>query len=268
MLIDTHVHLDEFQNHEVSDILDRAIDVGVGFVISAGTTIETSYRSIELSNTFDRFFSGVGIHPMDIKTRLTDKDFKILADLASGNDKVLVMSEIGLDYLDGMPDREWQFPAFRSQIGIARELNLPIIFHSREAHEDSLRVLREERAFDVGGVMHYFQGNMNDAKQAIDLGFYISIARPIFRIEELRDVVKELPLENIVVETDSFPQHFKKNRDNWTEPRHIKSIIDEIAFIKNNDVNDVENIIYKNTKDMLAKKWDIVATYVPEISCD
>ena len=266
MLIDTHVHLDEFQNHEVSDILDRAIDVGVGFVISAGTTIETSSRSIELSKMFDRFFSGVGFHPMDIIYPLSDANFQTITKLASENDKVIVMSEIGLDYLDGMPDREWQFAAFRSQIGIARELDLPIIFHSRESHEDSLRVLREERAFDVGGVMHYFQGSVYDAKRAIDLGFYISIARTLFRIEELRTVVKELPLENMVIETDSFPQYFKKNRDNWTEPRHLKSIIDEIALIKDEDANYVENVIYKNTKNMLVKKMDMIAKYVPEIS--
>ena len=265
MLIDTHVHLDEFKDHEISDILDRAISIGLGFLISAGTTIETSYRSIELSHMFDRFFSGVGIHPMDIDKRLTDKDFKELSKMASNNDKVIVMSEIGLDYLDGMPDREWQFNAFRSQIGIARELSLPIIFHSREAHEDCLRVLREERGFDVGGVMHYFQGNLEDAKRAIDLGFYISIARPLFRIEELQNVVKKLPLEHLVVETDSFPQHFKKNRDNWTEPKHLRKIVDEISRIKNEDVEYVENVIYNNTKKMLYSKWDLISSYVPEL---
>jgi len=82
MLIDTHVHLDEFKDHEISDILDRAISIGLGFLISAGTTIETSYRSIELSHMFDRFFSGVGIHPMDIDKRLTDKVFKELSKMA------------------------------------------------------------------------------------------------------------------------------------------------------------------------------------------
>ena len=266
MLIDTHVHLDEFQNKEVSDILDRAFDVGVGFVISAGTTIETSYRSIELSNIFDRFFSGVGVHPMDIKTRLNEEDFQMITKLASENDKVVVISEIGLDYLDGMPDREWQFNAFRSQIGIARELDLRIVFHSRQAHVDSLRVLREERAFDVGGIMHYFQGSIEDAKQAIDLGFYISIARPLFRIAELKTVVKELPLENLVIETDSFPQYFKKNRNNWTEPRHLRPIIDEISRIKDEDATHIENMIFNNTKKILTKKWSLIAKYIPEVS--
>jgi len=87
----------------------------------------------------------------------------------------------------------------------------------------------------------------------------------LFRIEELQNVVKKLPLEHLVVETDSFPQHFKKNRDNWTEPKHLRKIVDEISRIKNEDVEYVENVIYNNTKKMLYSKWDLISSYVPEI---
>ena len=177
-------------------------------------------------------------------------------------DADIVMCEIGLDYLPDMPDRAWQFDAFRKQISIARDFELPIIFHSRDAHNDCFRVLREERAFEVGGVMHYFQGSLYDAQTAIDSGFYISIARPLFRIDELQDVVKKISLEHIVIETDSAPQPFKKNRENWTEPRHLRSILLKIAELKDLSAQEVERIIFNNTKKLLSKRWEsIEATF-------
>ena len=163
MLIDTHVHLDSFSDDEIAAILDRSREAGVGFVICAGTTVASSIRSVALSRMYSSFFSGVGVHPMDITEPLVEVDYKALSDLAKAEEKVIVMSEIGLDYMDGMPDRAWQFPAFREQINIARNLNLPIVFHSREAHKDCFRVLREEKGYEVGGVMHYFQGSLEEA---------------------------------------------------------------------------------------------------------
>ena len=106
-----------------------------------------------------------------------------------------MVSEIGLDFMEGMPDRADQYQAFRAQIGMARELRLPIVFHSREAHDATLRVLREERAYEVGGAMHYFQADRDTAQQALDLGFYISLARPLLRLPELQAVAASLPLE-------------------------------------------------------------------------
>ena len=188
MLIDCHVHLDSYTDKEVGEVLQRGRDVGVGFVISAGTTVESTRRSIELSQRYADFFSGVGIHPMDIKEPFDQETYAALRDFAASTEKVLVISEIGLDFMKGAPDREVQYPAFREQIRLARELELPIVFHSREAHEETFRLLREERAYEVGGVMHYFQGNMETAKKAIDLGFYISLARPLFRLPELQEV--------------------------------------------------------------------------------
>ena len=262
MIIDTHVHLHSYPEEEINKILHRAHSVGVGFVIDAGTTLETSSISIELSSRHERFFSGVGVHPMDIKKPLTSQDYDQLQSMASSNKKVIVMSEIGLDYLETSPDRAWQFDAFRRQISIAKELNLPIVFHSREAHEDCFRVLLEERAYEVPGVMHYFQGTLDDAKRVIDLGFYISIARPIFRLEHLADVVSQLSLNNIVVETDSSPQPFKKNRDNWTEPRHLRPIIDKIAQLQGKCSEEVEEVVFANTKKLLSKRWHIIEEHI------
>jgi len=163
-----------------------------------------------------------------------------------------------------MPDRSWQYELFRGQVQIARDLQLPIVFHSREAHSDCFRVLREERGYEVGGIMHYFQGSLYEAESIIDLGFKISIARPLFRLEALRDVVKSVPLQNIVIETDAAPQPFKKKRENWTEPRHLRSIIEKISELRNQEEEEVEQIILKNIVDVLGKRWDAVVKYVPE----
>ena len=264
MLVDSHVHLDSYSDNEVGQILDRASEVGVGLVISAGTTIASTERSLYLSSLYPNFFAGVGIHPMDIKEKPSKFEVKKLHELALSSDKVLVMSEIGLDFMENMPDRSWQYELFRGQIQIARDLELPIVFHSREAHSDCFRVLREERGYEVGGVMHYFQGSLYEAESIIDLGFKISIARPLFRLETLRDVVKKVPLQNIVIETDAAPQPFKKKRENWTEPRHLRSIIGKISELKDQDEKEVEQIILENIINVLGNRWDTVLKYVPE----
>ena len=265
MLIDTHVHLDSYSDDEIEGVLQRGREVNVKALISAGTTVESSARCVQLSDKFPDVFSGVGVHPMDLINPLDQEDYDVLKRLINSNNKVIVMSEIGLDYLDGMPNREWQFSAFRNQIGIAREFNLPIVFHSRESNEDCFRVLKEEKAYEVGGVMHYFQGTIKEAKEIIDLGVYISIARPIFRLPHLQEVVSKIPIANIVIETDSAPQPFKKNRDNWTEPHYLRSITKKIAELKDMDEASVETALFHNTKQLLSHRWGILNKYVPDL---
>ena len=162
-----------------------------------------------------------------------------------------MISEIGLDFMENSPDRGIQYTAFRRQIGIARELSLPIVFHCREAYEDTIRVLKEERAFEVGGAMHYFQGDQLIADQLIDLGFYVSLGRPLIRMPELQKVTSNIPINRILIETDSFPQPFKKYRQNWTEPRHVRDVANEIARIKNIGIEEVATITSHNTLQML-----------------
>ena len=131
---------------------------------------------------------------MNLIRPLEAGDYAELEALALSTDKVVVMSEIGLDFMEGAPDRSMQYPAFREQIRLGLALKLPIVFHSRESHPEVLRVLREERAYEVGGAMHYFQGDYETAREAIDLGFYVSLARPLLRLPELQTVVARLPL--------------------------------------------------------------------------
>ena len=264
MLVDCHVHLDTYSDEDVAAILERARNVGVGFVISAGTTIESSHRSIELSNKFPDFFSGVGIHPMDVQQIIDEAIYGKLRQLIISSEKVLVISEIGLDFMEGMPDRAIQYQAFREQIRLARETKLPIVFHSRESHEEVLRVLREERAYEVGGVMHYFQADEKTAREAIDLGFYISLARPLLRLPHLQEVAANLPLESVVLETDAAPQPFKAKRENWTEPRHLRVIVEKLAELQNRTVEQVESTVAGNIKRLLGANWNIAERFVGE----
>ena len=246
MLVDCHTHLDPFSDDEVRQILDRARGVGVSAVVTAGTTEASSARAVELAKVFPDIFAGVGIHPMDLTGPVDEDSYGRLLGLTSSTRKVVAISEIGLDFMEGAPDRALQYQAFREQIRLARERRLPIVFHSREAHPETLRVLREERAYEVGGVMHYFQADMETARQAIDLGFYISLARPLLRLPALQKVASALPLDSIVLETDSAPQPFKSKRESWTEPRHVRDIATELARLRQLPVEEVEEATSRN----------------------
>ena len=199
---------------------------------------------------------------MDIREPFDDETYAHLNRLAVSNEKVLVISEIGLDFMEGAPDRSIQYTAFREQIRLARELGYPIVFHSREAHDEVFRLLREERAYEIGGVMHYFQGDLDTAKRAIDLGFYISLARPLLRFTYLQEVAAAVPIEHIVLETDAAPQPFKAKRENWTEPRHTRVIAERLAQLQDMPIEEVEAVTSNNIRTLLGERWEIVQKYI------
>ncbi len=239
ILYDSHTHLDQYPALEITEILERARRADVSLVVCAGTTIASSVACVELSRGHGPIYAGVGIHPMEVDSPVDETAYDALRELAVNNPKVACVSEIGLDFLPESPDQELQYQAFREQIRLARELGLPVIFHSRESHPEVLRTLKEERAHEVGGVMHYFQGDEATAREAIDSGFYISLARPLLRLPELQEVARKLPLESIVLETDAAPQPFKKYRRNWTEPRHVLNVAEKLAELKGITVEEV-----------------------------
>ncbi len=260
MLIDIHTHLDSFTPGDVSDILSRSHAAGVGMVFTAGATIEASARSVKLSSLFDDLFAGVGIHPMDLTGPVDDVASQQLRELAISSAKVVVVSEIGLDFTEGTPDRAIQYQAFREQIRLAIELDLPIVFHSRDSHPEVLRVLREEQAYEVGGAMHYFQADLQTAREAIDLGFFVSLARPLLRLPALQEVAKNLPLEHIVLETDAAPQPFKAKRENWTEPRHVADVATKLAELKGVSRKEIDEATTENVARLLGDRWPTVAS--------
>ena len=194
ILGDSHTHLNEYPKSEIPEILERAGEANVGPIICAGTTLTSSKVCIQLSQAYEMLYAGVGIHPMQVEAPVVDEVYSKLRDMAIDNLKVVCVSEIGLDFQSQSPDRALQDQAFRQQIRLARELSLPVIFHSRESHPEVLVILKEEGAHEIGGVMHYFQADDRTAREAIDLGFFISLARPLLRLPELQEVAERLPL--------------------------------------------------------------------------
>ena len=240
MLIDIHTHIQQHDPLEVPGMLERAADVGVTTVIAAGTTIEDSRKAIRLAETYPSIYAGVGIHPSDIEAPITSEDIAALDKLAS-HDRVTVMSEIGIDHMPNSPDHGWQEEALDAQIDIAKRHNLPVVFHVREHLDDlssfearasALSILAEHDAGQLGGAAHYFQGDYDYACKVIDLDFKISFAKPLLRSSELQDVARRVPLDSIVLETDAYPQPFKKNRAKWTEPKDVRLVAECLSEIR------------------------------------
>jgi TatD DNase family protein len=252
MLVDSHTHLDDFHPEEMEGLLSRAQAAGVGAIVLAGTTLESSAACVQLAQTHPMLLAGVGIHPMDITSPIDDAVYGQLRDAANSTPRVVAVSETGLDFDIGAPDLAVQYQAFREQVRLAVELHLPVIFHSREIpgqpelHNEVLKVLRQEQGWQVGGAMHYFQGGAHDAQVCMELGMYISLAKPLLRQPALQEIAASLPLESIVLETDTYPQPFKGKRENWTEPKDVRQVAEKVAELKGITVEEVEEVTTAN----------------------
>ncbi len=251
MLIDTHAHLEmrEF-NDDRDDVIKRAKEAGVEYIITIGTTVESSRDAVLLAEKYDFIYAAVGIHPHEAKDILHPA-YEVLRHFAQ-HKKVVAYGEIGLDYYHEHTQRSVQQRKFRDMLREAKELKLPIIVHDRDAHEDTLRILKEEWDPALGGVMHCFSGDLSYAKQVMDLGFHISIAGPVTfpKAQALRDVVKQIPIEQLLVETDApylAPQKYRGKRN---EPAYVRSTAEEIARVKGLSFDDVARITSFNAMQL------------------
>ena len=249
-LIDGHTHIDQFAPADLDPLLARAESANVGLIIAAGVTLESCRRVCALADASPRIRAGVGLHPADLDGWLDDETLAELRRLA-GRPGVVEWSETGLDYTPTSPAYDLQQDAFRKQTRLAREFGLPLVTHSREADEDVLRILREEGAGEVGGAWHYFQGGLPLAERAMELGFYVSLAKPLLRLPELQRAAAQIPLDRIVIETDSYPQPFKKNPIRRTEPWHLPQVAAKLAELKGVDIETVAAATTANYLRML-----------------
>lgn len=176
MLIDTHTHLDDARyDADREAMLARAREAGVERMITIGCDLATSRAAVALAAQYDFVYASVGVHPHEVR-HITDDWYDTLRQLARDSEKVVAYGEIGLDYHYNHSDPDLQRRRFREQLQLARELRLPVIIHTREAQDDTIRILKEERASEIGGVFHCFSGDTWLAKDAIELGFYISFS--------------------------------------------------------------------------------------------
>ena len=249
MLIDIHTHIQQHDPSEVPGMLERAAEVGVSTIIAAGITIEDSRKAIRLAETYPNVYAGVGIHPSDLEAPISPEDIATLDSMAS-HERVTVMSEIGIDHMPNSPDHGWQEEAFAAQIEIAKRHYLPVVFHVREHLDDlsrfearasALSILADQDTGQLGGAAHYFQGDYDYARKVLDLGLKISFAKPLLRSKELQDVARRVPLDSIVLETDAYPQPFKKNRAKWTEPKDVRIVAEFLAQIRGVTLETLHN---------------------------
>ncbi|WGS64434.1 TatD family hydrolase [Marinitoga aeolica] len=245
-LVDTHCHLNLIDNK--NEIINSFEKENMEFVIEVGINVENSFKTVELANSYENIYCSVGIHPND-SSNLSNKDFDTIKILAQ-NEKVIAIGEIGLDYYREYTSKKDQFSSFINQIQIAKELNLPLILHIREAYDDAFNILINEGLPDKLGVVHCFSADWKTAKKFLDLGFYIGIDGPItFKNNNtLVEVVKNTPIEYILPETDSpflTPVPFRGKKNN---PTYVKYVIQKIAEIKNMNIEDTSQILVENSR--------------------
>lgn len=251
-MIDSHAHLDDKRFDEDRErVIKELKDNGIELVINIGADLKTSYNSVELANKYDNIYAAVGIHPHSAR----EADETVLEDIkqmALDNEKVVAIGEIGLDfYYDNSP-RDLQRLCFRKHLEIAKELNLPIVIHSRDAAQETFDILKEAQDGSLRGVLHCYSGSVEMALEYIKLGFYISLAGPVTfkNARVVKEVAEAVPLDKLLIETDCpyltpVPYRGKRN-----EPKYVKYVAEEIARIKGIAVEDVVEAATANTKKL------------------
>ena len=205
MLTDTHTHLDHpYFDGERDEIVRRAGEAGVTRIINIGFNRETIESTIALAEAYDCIEAVVGWHPQDAKD-CTAEDLDRIEQLLREHPKVVGIGETGLDYFRMTSPKEVQQRVFREQIRLARKLGKPLVIHNRDAHADIVAILREEKAYDVGGVMHCFSGSWEIAKLCLEMNFYLSFGGPITykNAKQPKEVLQKTPPDRLLVETDA-----------------------------------------------------------------
>lgn len=268
LFVDIHTHVEQYDDSELPGVLQRAAEADVGAIVVAGVTAASSARAVALAHANPALFAAVGAHPQDLGGPLSDTDLGKL-DALAGDEAVVAMSEIGLDFQPSSLSYGDQAPgdqeaALRAQIGIARNHDLAVIWHMREATAECLRIMRDEKVGGLRGAAHYFQGSYDEASAVIDMGCKISLAKPLLRLPWLQDVAARIPLSAVVLETDSFPQPFKKNRAKWTEPRDIPLVAQKLADLRGIEVSEVMAATTENALSLLGARGEQLATRLGE----
>lgn len=232
MLIDSHSHLqDPAYDTDREQVLERARTSDIRGMIAIGCDLESSRQAVALAEQYPMIYATVGVHPHEVKS-VGDDTYSEIKKLAA-HPKVVAYGEIGLDYFYLHSPKQTQTEHFRLQIALARELRLPLVIHSRDAKPETLSILKEEEASSLGGVMHCFTGDLEMARAAIDMNFYISFSGVLTftKAEPIRDVARTLPLERILLETDCPYLAPTPHRGRRNEPAYLKHTAQVLASL-------------------------------------
>ncbi len=242
ILIDSHCHLDmEAYHDDLQDVLLRAQNNQIQHLITIGIDLQSSEKAIQLAQRHSHISATIGVHPHDV-AHASQEVYQSLGDLVERHRHHIVgYGEIGLDYFKNYADPTIQKKHFVFQLGYAKELGLPIVIHDRNAHNDILQILKKEELPEKGGVMHCYSGDLDFAKKVLDLGLYISIPGVVTfkNAQELQDVARKVPLERMLVETDSpfLSPHPRRGKRN--EPTMVLYTAAKIAELRDISLEDV-----------------------------
>ncbi|MCR2807186.1 TatD family hydrolase [Paenibacillus soyae] len=248
-LFDTHTHLDSYKfDSDREEVIERARAAGVQLMVNIGFDRETIPTTMALAEKYDFIYAAVGWHPVE-SIHMKPEDLGWIEELCS-HKKVVAIGEIGLDYHWDTSPKDVQHRVFREQIQLARKVKKPIVIHNRDAHEDIVRILKEENAAEIGGVMHCFSGSWETAKQCLDMNFYISFGGPVTykNARVPKEVLERVPMDRLLIETDSpylTPHPFRGKRN---ESSYVAYVAEAAAEIKGKTVEEIAQITTENGK--------------------
>lgn len=249
MLFDTHAHFNDAQfDEDRIEAIERAKENGVEYILTVSSDIASSIENVSLTQNHDIFYAAIGVHPHNV-IDLNNNIISALTDFSS-YPKVVAIGEIGLDYFYDNSPREAQKIWFSKQISLARNVKLPIIVHDRDAHEDTMNILRNEKASEIGGVLHCYSGSVEMARELLNMGFMISIAGPVTfkNANKLLEVAKYVPDDMLLIETDCpylAPEPYRGKRN---ESAYVKFTAEKIAKLRGKSFEYIAEKTTSNAK--------------------
>lgn len=250
MLFDSHAHYDDERfSEDVDELLSTMQENNVGGILNSCSEIKDIPKILELCRKYPFMYASVGVHPHAV-SEITEEDIKALVKY-SEEERVVAIGEIGLDYFYDYSPRDLQKKWFSRQINLAKELNLPVIIHDRDAHGDCMDILRSENVRDTGGVFHCYAGSVEMSKEILEWGMYIAFGGSLTFKKASRpiEVAKYVPLDRILIETDSpylTPEPFRGKRNSSL---YVHLVAEKLAEIKGISVKEIEEVTFKNAKE-------------------
>ena len=259
-LTDIHVHLDQYAPEEMGLVLRRADEAGVRWIVTSGMDLQSSAGAVEIAVAHEHVLASVGIHPW-VAAENFPRDFHEKFQPLAREDATVAIGEVGLDFVDNVFTgvtyhdnedlRKAQKQALRKQVELACELGLPLIVHCREAYSALIPILKEEGAYRVGGAVHNFDGDDKIASQLLDMGFYLSFGGTITYPDAaaLQELVRHIPLDGILTETDSPYMPLYRQSADRNEPANVAQVAQTLAELRQIDSEELINTIHTNFRN-------------------
>jgi len=245
-LIDSHCHINDVQfSEDLDEVVSRAVDTGISQMICVGTDIKSSERAIEIANKYPNIYATCGIHPHD--SGKAEKKYLQILEGFSKLEKVVAIGEMGLDYFYNFSDHKTQQTIFMEQLELANELELPAIIHNRESDDDLYKIIKESKLNK--GVIHCFASNLKFAEKLLGLGLHISFTGMITFVKSLTEIIENIDLSKIMIETDSPYLSPKPHRGKRNEPANVTQVANFIAEKRNIDPAEFARLTIETTRN-------------------